>query len=255
VIGIARPPEPPALPLVRAEKLVAARQALARGASADFTGHDVVKEALFAMQHRKCCYCEKLEEQAKYRDVEHYRPKSAYWWLAWTWENLLFACMDCNREQKKDRFPLSPGDTQLVAEQAPPGGERPLLLDPADPSTDPAREIEFRREKIMGHERWVPRGVSIRGRATIEVCGLDRANLLDLYADHVLHIVRPKLATFSGALAIDDAQTAFQAWERTKRGLLARERPFRALSHDALNVLVPADVRERHRLTLERPRP
>jgi len=255
MIEIARPPEPAALALVRGEKLAAARDAVARGIEVDFNGYDIVKEELFAMQHRKCCYCEKLEEQAKYRDVEHYRPKARYWWLAWTWENLLFACMDCNREQKRDRFPLSPGDTLLLAEQAPPGAERPLLLDPSDPSVDPTHEIEFRRERVLGRERWVPRGVTARGRKTIDVCGLDRPNLLDLYADHVLHQVRTKLEGFFAARTAGDTQAVFQAWERAKRGLLARERPFRALSHDALNVLVPAEHRAHHRLILERPRP
>ena len=254
MIEIARPPEPAVLALVRAEKLAAARDALARQASVDFTGYDVVKDELFAMQHRKCCYCEKLQEQAKYRDVEHYRPKSSYWWLAWTWENLLFACIDCNREQKRDQFPLSPGDVPLSAEQQPPGAERPLVLDPSDPSVDPRLEIEFRRERVVGRERWIPRGVTLRGRRTVEVCGLDRPNLLDLYADHVLHGVRPKLEAFFAAHAAGSMPVAFQAWERAKRGLLARERPFRALSHDALNVLVSADVRDRLRLTLERPR-
>jgi hypothetical protein len=244
MIGFVRPPEPPALALVRGEKLAAARDALTAGARIDFSEYDIVKEELAAIQHRKCCYCEKREEQAKYRDVEHYRPKALYWWLAWTWENLLFACIDCNREQKRDRFPLSPGDTPLVAEQAPPGAERALVLDPSDPSTDPAREIEFRRERLAGRERWVPRGVTVRGRTTIEVCGLDRPNA-----------VRPKLEVFFAAHGAGDALAIFQAWSRATRGLLARERPFRALSHDALNLLVPAALRAHHRLVLERPTP
>jgi HNH endonuclease len=255
VIGFARPPEPAALAILRAGKLAAARRAMASGAKVDFTEYEIVKDALAAMQLRKCCYCEKREEQSKYRDVDHYRPKAVYWWLAWTWENLLFACIDCNRDQKRDRFPLSPGDTRLVAEQAPPGAERPLVLDPSDPSMVPAREIEFRRERIPGRERWVPRGVTARGRETIAVCGLDRPNLLDLYTEHVIHAVRPKLAGFLAACEEGNTQTTFQAWERAKRGLLARERPFRALSHDALNALVPVELRARHRLLLDRPGP
>jgi hypothetical protein len=139
MIAITRPAEPAGLALVRQERRAAAREAVARGLEVDFTGYEGVKGELFAMQRRKCCYCEKLEEQAKYRDVEHYRPKALYWWLAWTWENLLFACMDCNREHRRDRFPLSAGDARLLAEQAPPGFERPAqgrsqsLLNPPPP--------------------------------------------------------------------------------------------------------------------------
>jgi hypothetical protein len=49
------------------------------------------------------------------------------------------------------------------------------------------------------------------------------------------------------------AQEVFDAWETARRGLLAREQPFRALSYDALRILVPAEVRDRHRLGLPRP--
>jgi hypothetical protein len=129
------------------------------------------------------------------------------------------------------------------------------VLDPSDPSVEPMKEIVFLRDRIQGKERWVPRGLSARGRETIAVCGLDRPNLLDLYAEHVIHTVRPKLERFVAAAHVGDARAAFDAWETARRGLLARERPFRALSHDALNVLVPARVRDHYRLTLERPTP
>lgn len=255
MIRIDRAAEPVALAAVRKDRLASARSAIASGTKIDFTDYDIVKGDLAAMQHNKCCYCEKREEQPKYRDVEHYRPKSLYWWLAWTWENLLFACIDCNREQKRSQFPQEPSSTPLVAEQAPPAGEKPLVIDPSDPSVEPTMEITFMRERIQGKERWVPRGTSARGRKTVEVCGLDRPNLLDLYADHVSHAVRAKLGSFVTADAEGNAQAAFKAWETARRGLLARERPFRALSHDALNVLVPRATRERYRLVLEAPSP
>jgi uncharacterized protein (TIGR02646 family) len=255
MIHIARGPEPAALPPIRDQRLAAARDAVLQRTKIDFKEYDLVKKDLAAMQHNKCCYCEKREEQAKHRDVDHYRPKSLYWWLAWTWENLLFACIDCNREQKRDQFPLDPGCVPLVAEQAPPAAERPLVLDPSDPSVEPMKEIVFMCDRIQGKERWVPRGMSARGRKTIEVCGLDRPNLLDLYAEHVIHMVRPKLERFNAAHRMGDARAAFDAWETARRGLLSRKLPFRALSHDALSVLVPAGVRGHYRLTLERPTP
>ena len=255
MIRIARVLEPASLAPVRNQGLSDARDALLQKKKIVFEGYDVVKKDLAAMQHQKRCYCEKRQEQAKYRDVEHYRPKSLYWWLAWTWENLLFACIDCNRDQKRDRFPLEPGSTSLVAEQAPPVGERPLLLDPSDSSVEPTKEIVFFRERIQGKERWIPRGVSARGRATIEVSGLDRPTLLDLYAEHVLHAVRPKLESFFAAHQASNGRAAFEAWETARRGLLARARPFRALSYDALNVFVPAGLRASYPLTLDRPAP
>jgi hypothetical protein len=161
--------------------------------------------------------------------------------------------MDCNRDWKRDQFPRAPGDLRLVAEQAPPGAEQPLLLDPSDPALDPALHIEFRRIKVQGQERWQPYGLTDRGRKTIAICGLDRPGLLTLYKDHVNHVVRPKLALFAVAVDTESEQAVFEAWDRMLRGLLAPARPFRALSHDAVNVLVSTTIRTRYRLELSRP--
>ena len=253
MISIRRDPEPEGLAAVRDTKLAQAREAINRGEKLTFDAYDCVKPALAAMQSQKCCYCEKREEQAKYRDVEHYRPKSTYWWLAWTWDNLLFSCIDCNREQKRDQFPLSPGDEALVAEQQPPGKERPLVIDPASPGVDPTTEIRFVCEKVNRVERWVPRGLTDRGRRTVRVCGLNRPALLDLYLDHVIHRVRPRRDALFQAIDEGGAREIVHAWSRTTRGLLGAARPFRALSHDALAVLVPPEVRDRFNLVLQRP--
>ncbi len=255
MIRIERAAEPPALGPLRSHRLAAARLALDAGKAIDFTGYGVVKAELFAMQHNKCCYCEKLQEQAKYRDVEHYRPKAIYWWLAWTWDNLLFACVDCNREYKRDQFPLASGSTRLDAGHAPPGAEQPLVLDPSDPTLDPTQEIEFRRDRVHGNERWKPYGLTPRGTQTIEVCGLDRPGLLTHYTYHVNHVVRPKLERFFEAIGHGDAQAVVRAWGKTLRGLLDPAQPFRALSHDSLAVLVKAPLRERYGVLLPRPAP
>lgn len=253
MIRIVRAPEPARLVPERERRLVAARADQSAGRPTELSGYELVKDELFAMQRNKCCYCEKREEQAKFRDVEHFRPKARYWWLAWTWENLLFACIDCNREYKRDQFPLASGGTALIAEQRPPGAELPLLIDPTDPASDPFDEMEFRRETIHGRERWRPYGRTPRGWETIRVCGLDRAGLLDLYTEHVVALVRPKLEPVFQAIRRADARAVVTAWETAKRGLLGPERPFRGLSHDALQVLVPAEARTRYNLGLARP--
>lgn len=251
MIRIQRGAEPPELVEVRARRLVTATAARAAGEKIQFVDYDVVKPQLAAMQHNKCGYCEKREEQAKYRDVDHHRPKSAYWWLAWTWENLLFTCIECNREHKRDQYPLDTGDP-LSEHQAPPGNEQPSLLDPTEPSFEPAVHFQFRPHRVQKQERWVPYGLTDRGRKTIEICGLDRPSLLDLYKKHVQEIVRPKLAGFEIARKLGEARAIHDEWSTATRGLLHRERPFRALSRDALAVLVPAEVRDRHQLTLPR---
>lgn len=250
MIRITRPPEPPALAAVRAVRLTAAAAAVAHGHKISFDDYDLAKPALAAMQHVKCCYCEKREEQAKHRDVDHYRPKSTYWWLAWTWENLLFACVDCNREHKRDQFPRATGDVALLPHEQPPGGELPLLINPA---VDPSGEICFVREKHNGRERWIPRGNTHRGRTTVAVCKLDRPGLLDLYQEHVNRYVRPKAAAVHEASRAAEPRAIVTAWDRATRSLLAPAQPFRALSYDALAVLVAPTLRVQHQLVLVRP--
>ncbi len=52
-----------------------------------------VKQALKSLYHQKCAFCESKVEQLQ---VEHFRPKSVYYWLAYSWDNLLLACPNCN---------------------------------------------------------------------------------------------------------------------------------------------------------------
>jgi hypothetical protein len=252
VIRLIRAPEPAPLRDKRPERLAAARTALASGEQVVFTGYgdDGVKETLFQGQHRKCAYCEKPEEQSKYRPAEHYRPKARYWWLAWTWENLLFACTDCNSDHKKDQFPLIDEARRLVAEDPPPGGEQPLLIDPYDPSIDPANEIEFRRERVQSKERWRPYGLTEGGRETIRICGLDRPSLLTLYDAHVRELVRPKVERFSSVVETGNAHEIVRAWRTLVRGLFGDYQPFQALSRDAVRALVSPLLRTRYQLTL-----
>lgn len=52
-----------------------------------------VKERLTKLYHNKCAFCEQRIERF---DIEHFRPKSIYYWLAYSWDNLLLACPVCN---------------------------------------------------------------------------------------------------------------------------------------------------------------
>ena len=59
-----------------------------------------IKEKLTDLYHHKCAFCETRVEQLH---VEHYRPKTYYYWLAYSWDNLLLACPTCN-ECKVQKF-------------------------------------------------------------------------------------------------------------------------------------------------------
>lgn len=56
---------------------------------------------------RKCAYCEAITSTTTHGDVEHFRPKAVYWWLAYDLDNFLFACQICNQVWKGDRFPVN----------------------------------------------------------------------------------------------------------------------------------------------------
>jgi len=61
-----------------------------------------VQKKLKEIYHLKCAFCEKKLLDAP-KHIEHYRPKKYYYWLAYSWDNLLLACGECN-SAKGDRF-------------------------------------------------------------------------------------------------------------------------------------------------------
>lgn len=262
MIRIDRGAEPAELAVARAARLsaVIAIAATREPASDEITGYNVAKPALVRAQGAKCCYCEQQVE-GKYDDVEHFRPKAGavrgpgfpttgYWWLAWSWANLLLACKSCNSEFKGTKFPLAPGSIVLATHQQPPGGESPLLLDPA--TEDPLDHIQFHPAE---RGRWRPsaRGGSPRGDVTIRVLGLDRGSLLDFYKRHVNERVRPEVNAVRAAMAAGDPREVQARWHLARRRLLRATHLFAGLAFDALEVLLPASDRALWRLLLERP--
>jgi len=69
---------------------------------------DGVRTQLFKDFHDKCAYCESRYAPTSPVDIEHFRPKGrvkntkgdGYWWLAMAWDNLLPACIECNRHRR-----------------------------------------------------------------------------------------------------------------------------------------------------------
>lgn len=65
-----------------------------------------VKTALKAAYKNKCAFCEqKLSNNENFPNqltIEHFRPKSRYYWLAYSYDNLLPTCSDCNSAKDND---------------------------------------------------------------------------------------------------------------------------------------------------------
>jgi hypothetical protein len=186
--------------------------------TAALEGYEVsgVKLALFERQRKKCAWCERRRDFSS-SPIEHYRPKNGawrnlpdeprvespghYWWLTWTWENLLFACPRCNDQgHKANYFPLVKGTAEapVLPRPAPAphrashfdvNGEHPLLLDPsvddflAHVRWEPSNKTLARRLWI-----WTPRALTERGDATIRILKLGELadELQDHLVDHVL---------------------------------------------------------------------
>lgn len=253
--------EPKSLQTARARELPKVRSIVASGTavkSSNITGYDVAKLVLAKRQHHKCCYCEQVLETS-FRDVEHFRPKVRYWWLAWTWENLIFSCEICNRSSKNDLFPMFPGSTLLAAEAAPPGGELPLLLHPR--FEDPLDHIQLRQVEIAKQKKWLPfaRNKSKRGEETIQVCKLKRPELVDFYTQHVEAHVLPFVEDLQQLLATLDPNnsadqgTAKSGWSKRILPLLEPTRKFLGLTYDALDHFFPAATRTNWGFDLPRP--
>ena len=148
-----------------------------------------VKQQLRADQHHKCAYCESKFTHSSPGDVEHYRPKAGYqqagvgpllgpgyYWLAYDWDNLLFACEDCNRVYKRNQFPLCEPANRAHCHHDDLQREAPLLLHPAA-GPDPEAHLTFVRETAVG--------LTTEGETTWRVCGLNRPALLEARRDYL----------------------------------------------------------------------
>ncbi len=87
-----------------------------------------LKELYYTKQNNRCAICEKEINDIYSADIEHYRPKSYYWWLAYNPTNYYLSCAECNRSYKKERFPCR--SQVAYTERKEIGNEVPLLFNP-----------------------------------------------------------------------------------------------------------------------------
>jgi uncharacterized protein (TIGR02646 family) len=266
VIRIVRPEEPPEVlarkgsPLVRdmlAEYHADPRSYQDGSKAFEFAqgvyGHRDVKRRLSEAQHDKCAYCE-VRIVSDAGDVEHFRPKAGvrqgkdqpkqspgYFWLAYTWSNLLYACSRCNREHKRDLFPLEDPTARADAlrEEGSTAGEAPLLLDPA--TDTPELHIRFNGERAE------PLNEGRRGRVTIDVLGLNRTRLLEARREkleNVRTIVEILRLVRAGHLPKDKPEVREQLHNLCRKILAATEShaPFAAMIRGAVRQWLAPDL-------------
>jgi hypothetical protein len=193
-------------------KRIAAERALLAlrrsGQDPSTTFWKVAKRQLKAESAGKCGYCEGLTTQTAHGDVEHYRPKADYWWLAYCYENYIYACQICNQTYKKTNFPIAgtrlaeppllpmstdedldalagtlgpdPLDTAgVIAFQAAARAELAHIPDPY--ADDPERLFVWKADDTLGEVEIQPRDGSPEAlrafRAAVDFLGLNRQEL------------------------------------------------------------------------------
>ena len=159
----------------------------------------------------KCAYCEGKFGAGHHWHVEHYRPKSevtegrkrldehpGYFWLAYEWYNLLLSCGHCNtweeRTPKNNRQtdPSKSNEFRIAGTRVKEPGrhrrcwrrelqdEQPLLLNPYFDM--PGDHLAFLPDGYIY-------GVSDRGRETVEVCNLNRIELVEARQDARVFVI------------------------------------------------------------------
>lgn len=136
------------------------------------------------MQHDKCCFCEAQISHTSHGDVEHFRPKGGYqqsedeplqrpgyYWLAYDFSNLFFACQKCNEVYKRNYFPLADTSKRATSHNEDYRQEDSLILHLEFDDTE--EHITFDKEVVK------PKNDSAKGRETIRRTGLDRLKLED----------------------------------------------------------------------------
>jgi uncharacterized protein (TIGR02646 family) len=156
----------------------------------------VLRDAMF---EGLCCFCECETELGNYGQVEHYRPKgrAEFKHLAYTWENLLWACGRCNGPKGDEWNPAAP------------------LLDPT--TDDPSIHLRWIDAKLLGR--------TARGSYTIDLLDLNGVKDLRRYEARRDHLEAARLAlevAVSGDVGQRErARTVLGALCRAYRGMLA----------------------------------
>lgn len=136
-----------------------------------------IKVALKSIYNNKCAYCESKIEQI---NIEHYRPKKIYYWLSFSWDNLIISCPNCNQYKgsafeilgKRSTFTNTPENIKNIniISSGCDSEELPKMINPE--VSDPNGYIQF-------HENGAIASLDPRFNYTIQQCKLDRTHLND----------------------------------------------------------------------------
>jgi uncharacterized protein (TIGR02646 family) len=163
-----------------------------------------IKRILISLYKNKCAYCEQKVESFH---VEHYRPKQTYFWLAYSWDNLISACAYCNEYKSTDFQVTQPRATLAVnitslrnintLSKGYDATENPDLINP---------EVTNPHGSIVFHDDGNITSADAKFAYTINTCRIDRTYLKDRRKKIIDDLRRDLRAAF-----VDNATTADQA--------------------------------------------
>ena len=227
------------------------------------------QQTLHDRQYGKCAWCERYVGKTT-QPVEHIRPKLGargvdtagrptldndhYWWLAWSWSNLVWACGTCNDQaHKANHFPVKPGTPRI----APPTFPVQLPLSAAffDTSSEQRMLVHPREDDPLDHIQWVvvdrrqprprwrwkvlPRDAM--GETTVNILHLDE--LEDQVNAHLRSAVLGRDRELLQHLTADRTEEATNAWDELLTTVLDDpEQLFRAASWWAVQDLWPSSA-------------
>lgn len=139
-----------------------------------------LKKFLHVAFHGKCGYCEIKIESQELGTVDRYRPNNGvrdnkefyqdlYWWLTFEWDNLIYACKECN-QYKGNYFPVR--GVRASNEKDDYKNEHRMLLNPYLDETD--KHFNY----LHSNDGYID-ALTDEGHQTIELLRLNRTNLLE----------------------------------------------------------------------------
>lgn len=150
------------------------------------SSYSCVRQDLKTIYNDKCGYCEKGIADER-EPIEHYRPKKGktpYFWLAYSWDNLLLSCDKCN-SHKGSRFPIKNEHNRIKSDnlsfdqihsqiQHYNKIEAPLIINPEQETNESLNQIltfDFHSAEIQAKNN------NNKMQRTIDFCGLNRPTL------------------------------------------------------------------------------
>ena len=188
-----------------------------------------LKWTLKQIYHEKCAFCESYLKN-EVGDIEHFRPKNrnenrvkkcdnyySYYWLAFSWDNLLPACSKCNGK-KSNCFDIDGIRASYIKEDLKDlhyqtenynATEKPKLLHP---------EYDKFEDKIKFTEKGEINSNDARVLYTVGICDLNRENLRKSRQDIVddfINDLNKHLVSFDSHLKDDNLDICLEFFRTT----------------------------------------